>query len=455
MFETIDKRHLKDYVDGCREEFEKHLKKLVEIPSISMDPAHKKDMDRCAKAAAAMIKAFGGKAKVKKTAGFPVVVGKIETAPENPTVTIYNHMDVQPAGGPEWERKPFKMAIEGDKYYARGATDDKGPALTALFAARYAQQVGIPINIRFLWELEEEIGSPSFDAFMRKAAPKIPTDSVLVSDTIWVSRGKPALSAGLRGLQGAVLTLETGTKDCHSGLTGGGARNPLTELAEVVAQCVDAKTGRVKIPGFYTDVVAPTRKEITWFKECGFSVNGFKRDHGLKKLRHSDPLKVMKAIWAEPTFEVHGFVGGYQGPGVKTAVPPNGEVKISMRLVPNQTPAKAFTMLRNHVKKLNPDVRVTRDAALSPFRGETTGPYADAAREAVEFAYRKTPAIVREGGSIGAVVTMKKTLKCPINFIGLSLPEHGYHAPNEYYDWGQASGGMAVFARYFELVSKM
>jgi len=454
MSPTIDRQALLQHVRSVRPEFERKLKTLVEIPSISMDPAHRPDMLRCAKAAVEVLESLGAKARIHRTAGQPVVSALIKSSPRHKTVTVYNHMDVQPAGGPEWERPPFKLKVEGKRYYGRGATDDKGPALTALMAARYARQLGLPINIRFLWELEEEIGSPSFEGFLKQAARSIPTDSVVVSDTIWVSRSKPAVSAGLRGLQGAILRLETGTKECHSGLTGGGARNPLTELAEVIAKCVDARTGRVKIPGFYDDVIPPTPEELASFKQCGFSISGFKRAHGLKKLRSDDPLKVMKAIWAAPTFEVHGIAGGYQGPGVKTAVPPFGEAKISMRLVPGQTPRKVFRLLKAHVKKLNPDVQVSDESSLAPYRGDTSGPLANAAVEAIRFAYNKTPAFVREGGSIGAVVTMEQYLKCKVAFIGLSLPEHGYHAPNEFYDWDQASGGMLAFVKYFETLSR-
>lgn len=451
----IDRKALDEYVNQARPKFERLLRELVEIPSVSMDPAHQADMTRCAAATVAILKAEGGSAEVAQTAGNPVVLGQFLSDPKHPTVTVYNHLDVQPAGGPEWKRAPFQMTTEGDRYYARGATDDKGPALTAMLAAKYAVDSGIPINVRFLWELEEEIGSPNFERFLKGAAKSIPTDSVVVSDTIWVSRGKPALSAGLRGLQGALLRLETGTKDTHSGLTGGAARNPLTELAAVIASCVDAKTGKVKIKGFYDDVVAPTRQELGWFRDSGFSVADFKKAHGLKKLRTDDAMAVMKAIWAAPTFEVHGIAGGYQGPGVKTAVPPWGEAKISMRLVPDQQPAKILKLLKEHIQGVNPDVKIHAESALEPYRGTTTGPYAEAAIEAIQFAYKKTPAIVREGGSIGAIVTMRKYLKCPITFIGLSLPEHGYHAPNEFYDWGQASGGMKAFVKYFEAVSRI
>ena len=163
----------------------------------------------------------------------------------------------------------------------------------------------------------------------------------------------------------------------------------------------------------------------------------------------------MRAIWAEPTLEVHGIAGGYQGPGIKTVVPPFAEAKISMRLVPDQQPSKVFAKLRAYVKKLNPDVVVSRESSLMPYRGVTEGPFADAAAEAIRFGFGKAPAMVREGGSIGAVVTMQKVLRCPVMFLGLSLPEHGYHAPNENFDWRQASGGIATFVRYFELMSQM
>ncbi|MBI4882393.1 MAG: M20/M25/M40 family metallo-hydrolase [Planctomycetes bacterium] len=422
---------------------------------MSVDPAHARDVERCAAVAAGLMKKAGATVKVARTRGFPVVLGAFRAGPRHPTVTIYNHLDVVPAGGADWSRPPFKMAIAGDRFYARGATDDKGPALTALFAARSARELRVPLNIRFLWECEEEIGSPSFEAFLCKTAKSIPTDSVLVSDTIWVARNKPAVSAGLRGLVGVLLALETGEKDCHSGLTGGAARNPLAELAQVVARCVDGRTGRVTIPGFYDGVLPLAREELASFRESGFSLAAFKKAHGLKKLRSGSALSAMKAIWGAPTFEVHGFSGGYQGPGVKTAVPPRGEAKVSMRLVPGQEPRKVLHLLKEHVRRLNPDVRVSGALSLEPFRGVTSGPFAQAAAEAMRFAFGKSPAVVREGGSIGAVVTMEKVLKCPVCLIGLSLPEHGYHGPNEFFDWRQASGGMLAFVKYFEQISRI
>jgi len=172
-------------------------------------------------------------------------------------------------------------------------------------------------------------------------------------------------------------------------------------------------------------------------------------------LRTKDAADVLQRIWAMPTFEVHGLVGGYQGPGLKTVVPAHGELKVSMRLVPNQTPDKAFRLLERFVKKCNPRIKVEREGRLEPFKGIFEGPYVEAVKKAVQAGFGKEPAFIREGGSIGAVVSMQRDWKVPILFLGLSLPEHGYHAPNEYYDWEQTSGGMKAFARYFAEVAKI
>ena len=175
-------------------------------------------------------------------------------------------------------------------------------------------------------------------------------------------------------MQGMLFTLETGTTDQHSGVTGGAARNPMAELMQVVAECFDAKTGQVKIPGFYEDVVPPTKAELEDFRRSGFTVAGFKKDHLFKSIRTNDALDVMKRIWAMPTFEIHGFVGGYTGPGVKTVIPPRAEVKVSCRLVPNQTGAKIAKLVTDFVKKKNPDVEGRPRGAPRPVPGRHDGP---------------------------------------------------------------------------------
>jgi len=453
---TPDPHSLDSYTQSVRGRFEDRLGHMVEIPTVSMDPAHKADIERGAQAAAMLLRECGAtSAEVVPTSGNPVVVGEFKTGASYPILTIYNHMDVQPAQEPEWKQEPFKFRKDDGRYFGRGATDDKGPGITALFAAKYAVENGVKLNIRFIWELEEEIGSPHFEEFIKNRLPTLGTDSVLVSDTIWLSADRPAIPYGLRGLKPARLFLRTGGKDAHSGLTGGAARNPVGELAQVISKLYDAKTGKVLIPGFYKDVARPSAAEVKSFVGSGFNLKKFMSAHELKSLRTTNPREVMLRIWATPTFEVHGIAGGYTGPGVKTVVPPWAEAKVSMRLVPKQDQKKVFGLLKAAVKKINKDVEVHEESGLAPYLGPFSGPYADAAREAVNFGFGTTPAFVREGGSIGAVVTMQKHLKAPIVFIGLSLPEHGYHAPNENYDWGQASGGMKTFVAYFTKVAGM
>ena len=290
---------------------------------------------------------------------------------------------------------------------------------------------------------------------MRENAARFATDSVVVSDTVWVSRRRPACPAGLRGLQGIRLTIRTGETDQHSGVTGGAARNPVAEIADLIAAMQDARTGRVKIPGFYADVVKPTPAELEDLARSGFTVAGFKRDHLFRSVRFDDAMEVMKRIWLLPTMEVHGIAGGYQGPGVKTVVPPQATAILSCRLVPDMKAKRVVKLIRDFARSRCPDVEVHAEHELEPFRGHTTGPHADAIRAAMKFGFGRTPVFVREGGSIGAVVSMERVLKAPVLFLGLSLPEHGYHAPNENFDWPQAEGGIASFAAYFERIAAM
>jgi acetylornithine deacetylase/succinyl-diaminopimelate desuccinylase-like protein len=446
---------LDSFVQNSRREFEDKLGELVEIPTISMEPDRKGDILSGTEVARQYLESIGARAEIVETPGNPVVFGRLEVDPAAPTVTVYNHIDVQPANAEEWHKAPFTFFKEDGRYEGRGTTDDKGPALSAMLGAKYAAENSYPININFIWELEEEIGSPNFEHFVRNDLDKIKTDSVVVSDTIWISRSRPATPYGLRGMVTMTLSLETGAKDVHSGLTGGPARNPIGELCKLVNECYDATTGRVKIRGFYDDVRAATKAEVKSFLDSGFTTAKFKKAHELKRLRFEEPEKVLKAIMAEPTFEVHGIAGGYQGPGVKTIVPYRAEAKVSCRLVPGQKPQKVFKLVRDFIRSKNADVKVEFKGALEPYIGEFSGPYAEAASDAMRFAFGRKPAFTREGGSIGAVVTMKKYLKVPIIFLGLSLPEHGYHAKNENFDWGQASGGIKMFARYFDTISRL
>jgi len=452
---------LRAHITALRREFEEDLAALVELPSVSMDPGRKRDMEECAFQASRLLAGIGATATMIDTGGPPMVLGQIIRDPSYPTVTIYNHLDVQPADPAEWKTPPFTFTRDGDRWYGRGTTDDKGPALTALYGAKLALEDDVKVNIQFLWELEEEIGSPHFEAGLKTAMAGVEglvplqTDVVVVSDTIWISAGRPAIPYGLRGLLGFTVRLETGVKDVHSGTTGGAARNPVGELAELIARCYDARTGRVKIPGFYDDVRKLTAAERKGFARAGFSRKRFMAAHELHDVRFKEDARLMEAIMAAPTFEVHGLVGGYSGPGIKTIVPHVAEAKLSTRLVPDMKPAKVFKLVKDFVRRHCPDARVTQESVLEPYAGELGGPYHDAAVEAMKGTFGRDPAFTREGGSIGAVLTMRRLLGTPMIFLGLSLPEHGYHAINENYDWTQASGGMEMFYRYFHRVADL
>lgn len=447
-----DRARLVARTEALRARYEGALRELMEIPSISNDPARKGDVRRCGEAAAKLIRAMGGRARLVETAGNPVVVGDLGPAGA-PAVTFYNHLDVQPASGPEWDRPPFQFTMEGPRYFGRGATDDKGPALAALFGATLAIENGVRANARFCWELEEEIGSPSFSGFLAAHARELECKCVVVSDTIWISRERPAIPYALRGMLTAQILLESAANDTHSGDSGGVVKNPLTEICDIIAKCVDARTGRVLIPGFYDHVVEATDAELDSFVASGFSLEDYKQSYAVKRLYHSDARAALRAMWARPTFEVHGILGGYQGPGLMAIVPPRAEAKVSMRLVANQDPKTIALLLKVHVRQLNPDAEVVTGEGLAPYSAPFAGPHAQAARESYQFGFGVEPALVREGGSIGPALPLASALKAPVLFLGLSLPEHGYHAPNENFDWRQASGGILSFAKFLELVS--
>lgn len=458
MAKNLDRAELVSFAESHRDEYEELLRRFVETPTVSVDPAHAEDIRKGVDLTVDTLRSFGGQADVYRVEkGNPVVHGVFNMDKNLPTITVYNHVDVQPASKETepWETEPFVMTKKGDSYFGRGTTDDKGPALAALFGARAAREANVPVNIRFLWEFEEEIGSPNFEKIISKAASDLKTDSVVVSDTVWVSRQRPANSAGLRGLLGFILTLETAAVDAHSGEVGGAARNPIGELIKLVCDLYDPMTGKVKIKGFYDDVIAPSRKELNDWANSGFNVKAFKKAHKLKSMRVEDDLEAMKRIWGAPTLEIHGIAGGYQGPGLKSIVPPRGEVKASCRLVRNQDPKKIARLIEATVKERNPDVKVHFETMAPAFKTSVEGPLPEALKRAVKFAFKRDSVFVRDGGTIGAMTSIEKVLKCPIMFLGLSLPEHGYHAPNENFDWQQASGGMVAFAKYFEEIANL
>src|SRR5262245_18107116 len=239
----LDRRALAAHAESRRRDYEGWLQRLVEVPSVSADPAHGKDVRRAAALGVEVIRHLGGRARAVPTGGHPLVVGELPAGPGCPTVTLYNHLDVQPADreAEGWHTEPFRLTRRRGRYFGRGTTDDKGPALAALFGAAAARAAGVPVNVRLLWELEEEIGSPHFERTLRRLRRSLATDAVVISDSAWLTRRKPTATAGLRGMQTFRFLLETAEADAHSGVVGGAARNPIAELMDLVCAIADPR----------------------------------------------------------------------------------------------------------------------------------------------------------------------------------------------------------------------
>lgn len=452
---TISADQINARIASEKSAFLARYKRIVESPSVSAQKEHHKDILETAQIAASYLKEAGAQyVKIYETKGNPVVFGRITNKEGAPTVAVYNHLDVQPAakGKDGWTRDPFIFNEENGRYYSRGATDDKGPAMTALWAAQIAKELKVETNIEFIWELEEEIGSPNFEEFILNAKNDIQAQSVLVSDTLWLSPDTPSITRGLRGLQGFLVRVRTGKKDVHSGVAGGAARNPITELCGFIAKCVDTATGEILIPGVDKTWSKPSPEELHDYVRSGFNVESFKAANKLTSLRVNTPAEVISRIWLSPTFEVHGISGGYQDEGLKTVVPPFAEAKISMRLVPGQNPDEIVKLFTDFAKKIIPDCEIELEHGLLPYAAPAHLSQNEFVAKAYEFGFGVKPASVREGGSIGAVVTMADKLKVPVLFMGMSLPEDSYHGPDESFAWRQVEGGVRAFVKYFELL---
>ncbi len=443
---------LPSFVDGSEPWFRDQLKLLVEQKTIS--PGMTSDAPFVAGAAVArdVMRACGAEATIVECAGTPSIVGVFASPSPKARIVIYNHFDVQPADATMWEQAdPFKFEVEphadrGFLYRGRGSTDDKGPALCALRAAQYAKEHEIPVDVVLLWETEEEIGSPNLEEVVSKSKDLLRCDGVIVSDTIWPSANVPALSWGLRGSLAVQIRLRTGDKGVHSGLTGGVARNPIKELARLATEIDAAEFWK-------RGVIPPTDDEILGYARSGFEAAYFKQAHALHSLTTEIPLEMLIRMWASPTFEIHGIVGGYGGPGIKTVIAHEAELKASFRLVPDQDPRAVAQALKEYCALAHPDVEIEVGGMLAPFRGTLEGRVHDAMVQGMTEAFGMAPVPVREGGSIGAVPILAKQLGASIHFLPLSLPEHGYHAPDEYFDWKQARFGIEAYVRTFDALA--
>jgi acetylornithine deacetylase/succinyl-diaminopimelate desuccinylase-like protein len=380
-------------------------------------------------------------------------------APGAPTVLFYGHYDVQPVDPVElWESPPFEATIRDGEIYARGAADDKGQVFMHLKAIEaYLDKTGkLPINIRLVLEGEEEVGSVNLDNFIRANASLLQADVVVISDSAMFDRGVPSICYALRGLVYFQIDLRGTTSDLHSGVFGGAVANPAMVLAQVLAQIKD-KSGRIKIPGFYDDVLPLSDEERAAWQSLPFNEKKYRKDLGAPKLAGEPGYSVLERVWARPTFEVNGLLSGFTGEGAKTVIPAVAMAKVSMRLVPNQDPDRIGELFEAYLKKITPktvELTLTRMHGGKPWLASYDSPYARAAGRAIEQGFGKVPVFCREGGSIPVVSTFKDELNLPAVLFGVGLPDENAHAPNERLDLGNFHNGILASAILYEEMAR-
>ena len=450
-----------DFINVHRDRYLDELKALLAIPSISALPQHAADVKRCAEWCAGEMRRIGlQNVRLIDTPGNPVVYGDWLGAQGAPTVLFYGHYDVQPVDPLDlWESPPFEATIRDGEIYARGSADDKGQVFMHFKAveAHLKQNGRLPVNIKFILEGEEEVGSANLDDFVRAHKRELGADVVVISDSPMFDRGIPSICYGLRGLVYFQIDLRGSSTDLHSGSFGGAVANPAFVLAQILAQMKD-RGGRIKIPGFY-DAVVPLRQEErdAWAK-LPFNEKKYKKDFGIPRLFGESGYTTLERTWARPTFEVNGLLSGFTGEGAKTVLPAVAMAKVSMRLVPNQDPNAIAGLFETHVKKLAPktvELKLTRMHGGKPWMTAFDNPFVQAAGRAIERGFGKTPVFTREGGSIPVVSTFQEELGLPSVLFGVGLPDENAHAPNEKLDVSNFHNGIIASAYLYEEIASI
>jgi len=443
------------YVEANHDRYLGELKDILAIPSVSTNPGNSSDIRRCAEWLSEHMRRIGLKnVQVFPTPGHPVVYADWLQAPGKPTLLLYGHYDVQPPEPLElWTSPPFEATIRDGRLYARGSADDKGQVFIHLKSIEaYLMNGGdLPINIKLLIEGEEEIGSEHLETFVKEHKDMLRADLVLISDSSMFAQGVPSICYGLRGLAYMQIDLTGPGKDLHSGSFGGTIHNPIQALSEIIAQLHD-KNGKVAIPGFYKDVQALSKKERNAYKRLPWSDRKYAKELSVNALYGERGFTTLERVWARPTLECNGIWGGFTGEGAKTVLPSKASAKISMRLVPHQTAAKAAKLFEKHIRKLAPKtVKVTvrnlhgGEPAITPI----DSPGVQAAVAALEKGFGKKPLYQREGGSIPIVVQFKQLLGLDTVLLGFGLPDENAHAPDEFINLDNFFGGIRTSVHFF------
>jgi acetylornithine deacetylase/succinyl-diaminopimelate desuccinylase-like protein len=431
-----------DVLKHIQENNDQHVNQLIKflsIPSISASSASTGDMRRAAEWLLEEAKKLGFKGAIYETPGHPAVYAELCPHKDAPTLLIYGHYDVQPPEPlDEWHSRPFEPVVQNGAIYARGATDDKGQLFAHLKAIEsiISTEGHLPLNVKLVFEGEEEIGSEHFEQFVLEHRDILKADFIVVSDGVKYAKDLPAICYGLRGLVYMQLDITGPQFDVHSGVYGGAVANPAHALTRILRSLRDDR-GKVLIPGFYDharDLEDWERKEMA---SLPFEEAATKKYLGVSQLVPEDGYTVQESMRARPTLDINGIWGGYQGEGSKTIIPATAGAKVSMRLVPDQDAELIMEQFERHVRSIAPPgvhVHITRHHGAEPLLVSRKSPAMTVAERALEYAYGRKPVLIREGGSIGAVMTMKKHLGTDdILLVGFADPDDGIHSPNEHF----------------------
>src|SRR5215467_4413206 len=449
-----------DFIHTNRDRYVQELKQYLAIPSISAMPQHAGDVKRCAEWTADEMRRVGlENVRLVETPGFPVVYGDWLGAPGQPTILFYGHYDVQPVDPVNlWESPPFEATVRDGEIYARGAADDKGQVFMHLKAIEAHLKNGgqLPVNLKLIVEGEEEVGSANLDDFIRSNKSQLAADVVVISDSAMFDRGVPSICYSLRGLVYCQIDVRGTKSDLHSGVFGGAVINPNMALVQILAQMKD-RGGRIKVPTFYDDVRPLSDAEREAWKKLPFNEKKYRKDLGAPKLFGESGYSTLERVWARPTLEVNGMLGGFTGEGAKTVIPAVSMAKVSMRLVPNQNPdtiAKLFDAYVQDVAPKTVEVKVTRMHGGKPWMTSYDNVYVQAAARAIERGFGQKPVLTREGGSIPVVSTFQEELGLPSVLFGVGLPDENAHAPNEKLDVQNFHSGIIASAIFYEEIAK-
>jgi acetylornithine deacetylase/succinyl-diaminopimelate desuccinylase-like protein len=427
------------YVTSHQDRLLAELLELLRIPSVSTDPDRGSDVRRAASFVAAALERVGLVAAVRETAGHPVVTAVSPHVAGAPTVLVYGHYDVQPAEPLElWEHPPFEPVVKDGRILGRGASDDKGQFFAHVKAVEALRAVhgDLPLNVKFLIEGEEEIGSPHLAAFLRAHRDELAADVALISDGAMVAPGVPTITYGLRGLAYLTVRVRSAARDLHSGAYGGAVPNALHALCVMLASLKD-DAGRVSVAGFYDDVVEVDDEERARIAAVPFDRDAFMAEAGVQETPGEAGYGMLERLWARPTLDVHGLGGGFVGSGAKTVIPAEGVAKLSCRLVANQDPRRVFALLRRHLEASAPagvEVEVTHEglgeSVLTPLAHDAVR----ATAQALETVWGKPVVYARTGGSIPVVVELQRILGATPVMLDMGLEDDRLHAPNEKFD---------------------